>query len=113
MRTVTNLYKNIPASLPEELVETLVISSYTRVERIVSDNHSSPSGYWYDQPWHEWICLIQGSATLEFESHENRIHLETGDCLLIKAHERHRVVGTSEKDKTIWLAVHFDSNNDA
>lgn len=108
MRTITNLYDNLPTNLPEELTETLASSNHVRIERIVSKNHSSPSGYWYDQDWHEWITLVQGSATLEFESPKNRISLEAGDCLLIKAHEKHRVVSTEKKNKTIWLAVHFD-----
>lgn len=107
MATVTNLLDDVPETLPDELIETLVASQHVRIERIVSDQHSSPDGFWYDQEWPEWVCVIKGSAILEFQSPRDEIILRAGDCLLIEAHRKHRVLETSRQGKTTWLAVHY------
>ncbi|WP_254894658.1 hypothetical protein [Chromobacterium haemolyticum] len=45
-----NLFGDIPAQLPEELLQTLFSGEKGfRVERIVSRGHSSPDGFWYEQ----------------------------------------------------------------
>ena len=104
-----NLYTDIPANLPEELITTLVQSRHVRVERIVSDGHSSPEDFWYDQKQDEWVLLLSGSAVLSFEENqaESQEELTPGDYLFITAHRRHRVESTSADEKTVWLAVHF------
>jgi cupin 2 domain-containing protein len=101
-----NLFENIPSDLPEELVEVVAESKNVRIERIVSDGHASPEGFWYDQDQNEWILLVSGAAVLEFE--EGVMDLTPGDHLLIPAHQRHRVTSTSQTEKTIWLAVFYD-----
>lgn len=45
MTAPTNLFSKIPASLPEELFETLVQADNIRIERIVSHGHASPDGF--------------------------------------------------------------------
>ena len=75
-----------------------------RIERIVSEGHVSPEGFWYDQDEPEWVALLQGTAELEFE--DGRRHpMEAGDWLAIPAHERHRVAYTSSAPPCVWLAV--------
>ena len=76
-----------------------------RLERIVSNGAASPPGFWYDQDAAEWVALVRGGATLEFE--DGRVALEAGDCLLIPAHARHRVAEASAD--AIWLALHFNA----
>ena len=44
-----NLLKKIPATLPEELFETLVQTEYIHIERIISKGHTSPEEGWHDQ----------------------------------------------------------------
>lgn len=100
-----NLFSNIPSHLPEELVEILLATDNLRIERIVSQAHASPEGFWYDQDQHEWVVLLQGAATLRFE--EEVIKLEPGDHVNIPAHKRHRVEWTSAEKPTIWLAVFY------
>ena len=51
---VDNLFANLPASLPEELVTVLAERGAVRIERIVSEGHASPPGFWYDQDKSEW-----------------------------------------------------------
>ena len=51
----------------DEQVDTLVEQGGVSVERIVSMGHASPPGFWYDSPRAEWVVLLSGAATLEFE----------------------------------------------
>ena len=73
-----------------------------RVERIHNVWHSSPNDFWYDQDEDEWVTLLEGQAELEY-TNGRRITLMRGDCLLIPAHCRHRVVYTDSH--CIWLVV--------
>jgi cupin 2 domain-containing protein len=101
-----NLFRNIPAELPEELCETLLDAEHVRIERIVSKGHCSPDGFWYDQSEHEWVILIKGHARFVIEG-EYSVEMGPGDMCNIPAHQRHRVEWTDEEDETIWLAVFY------
>jgi len=105
-----NLFEDIPEKLPEELMTVLAEDSSVRIERIVSDGHASPDGFWYDQEAHEWVVVLKGSAVLEFE--DGLVELNPGDHLLIPARRRHRVKATSHHEKTIWLAVFYGTLSD-
>jgi cupin 2 domain-containing protein len=76
-----------------------------RLERIHSCQASSPAGFWYDQPEHEWVTLIQGSALLQFADEPAPRSLSRGDVLLIPPHRRHRVVATDPAPGSVWLAL--------
>lgn len=101
-----NLFGDIPSDLPEELLSTLHKTKFLRIERIVSQGHASPPGFWYDQKEHEWVIVLKGSAVIEFEGSAT-LELHEGTYLNIPAHVRHRVVSTSPAEKTIWLAIHY------
>lgn len=108
MNTVhSNIFKNIPDQLPEELFECIFERDDVRIERIISKGHITPQGQWYDQDWDEWVILIQGQATLLYEKDHQTFHLNAGDYLLIPAHTRHRVEWTPPDINTVWLAVHL------
>ena len=66
---------------------------------------SSPPGCWYDQSEAEWVCLLQGSARLQFEDEDVERELNRGDSLMIAPHRRHRLVATDGGAGTIWLAL--------
>lgn len=100
-----NLYSNVPSHLPEELTESLREGDNFRIERIVSHGHRSALDFWYDQEECEWVVLLRGSATLEFEEDGSLLHLTPGDWVNIPAHRRHRVAATADSEPTIWLAV--------
>jgi cupin 2 domain-containing protein len=102
-----NLLSDIPATLPEELCETLVQAKSVRIERIVSHGQASPEGFWYDQPQHEWVVLWQGAARLRFEHDDDVLELQPGDFVNIPAHLRHRVEWTTPVEPTVWLAIHY------
>ncbi|MGZ4968725.1 MAG: cupin domain-containing protein [Methylobacter sp.] len=103
----SNIFKNIPEQLPDELFECLFTRDNIRIERIISHGHITPAGQWYDQDWDEWVMLLQGQAIILYENDHQRFHLNTGDYLLIPTHTKHRVEWTPPDCQTIWLAVHL------
>jgi cupin 2 domain-containing protein len=100
-----NLLANLPRDLPEELFTTLLQAPGIHIERIVSHGHQSPDGFWYDQPTNEWVLVLQGAATVEFE--DGMVEMCPGDFIDIPAHRKHRVAWTTPDGPTIWLAVRY------
>lgn len=97
---------SVPTSLPNEIIQTLLQTPDVRIERIVSQGHSSSEGFWYDQDTHEWVMVVSGAARLRFES-EAPFEMKAGSFINIPAHKRHRVEWTDPKQETIWLAIHY------
>lgn len=89
----------------QESVDVLLSTPIWRLERIHSCNASSPPGFWYEQSEQEWVCLLQGQASLQFADEASPRRLQTGDSLLIKPWRRHRVLATDPHPGTIWLAM--------
>lgn len=92
-----NLFDRPSIRLPDEIVSELLRHKNVRIEKIVSDGHTTG---WYDQDEDEWVCLLTGEAELEFE-HETKL-LRAGEWLLIERHKRHRVARTTQ---CVWLCV--------
>lgn len=99
-----NLLYPLPDDLDEEVFTELLRQGAVRIERIVSNGHASPDGFWYDQNEHEWILLLEGEAGIELADGE-QVDLRRGDALNLPAHTRHRVTFTSRP--AIWLAVYY------
>jgi cupin 2 domain-containing protein len=91
--------------LPDELFQTILTAANVRIERIVSQGHASPEGFWYDQHQHEWVVVLRGTVRLRFE--DGIIDMKPGDFINIPAHKRHWVEWTTQGEPTIWLAVHY------
>lgn len=106
-RQVGNLFDGIPAELARESFATLLRAGGLHVERIVSQGHASPPGFWYDQAEHEWVILLEGNAAIEFEGDPEPTFLKKGVYLNIPAHARHRVAWTDPNCQTVWLAIHY------
>ena len=105
-----NLFAALPPPGASEAFEPLLEHPRIRIERIVSDRHASPPGFWYDQAHTEWVALIQGDAVIAFA--DGRRHaMRAGDWLTIPAHCRHRVESTAPA--TIWLAIHIEPETPA
>ena len=100
-----NLFDDIPDSLPEEIIQTILGKTNLRIERIVSHGHVSPEGLWYDQEQHEFVVLLQGAARLRFE--DEMIEMKPGTFINIPAHRRDRVEWTKPGEPTVWLAIHY------
>ena len=82
-----NFYQSLPDDLSQEVFETLAGNGKVKIERIISQGHSTPVGEWYDQSQYEWVMLLKGEATLEFEQGET-VTLTTGDYLTIQPHQQ-------------------------
>jgi len=104
---MNNIFSDIPDDLPDELPETLLDADSVRIERIVSNGHTSPEGFWYDQEQHEWVVVLTGAARLRFDDDDKLVEMGPGDCVNIPAHKRHRVEWTTPDEPTVWLAVHY------
>jgi cupin 2 domain-containing protein len=102
---VENIFAGIPNGVGQEQFLTLFENEAVKIERIVSQPHKSPPGFWYDQPQDEWVIVLRGHAVLEFEGGE-LIEMKQGDHLAIARHLKHRVSQTGPE--TIWLAVHIE-----
>ena len=96
-----NIFNLPPRPLTEELVTVLTQNESVRIERIISTGQVSD---WYDQDEAEFVALLKGNAEIEFESGET-IAMVSGDTLIIKPHERHRVASTSVDPPCVWLCV--------
>jgi cupin 2 domain-containing protein len=100
-----NFFTDLPLELPEEVFTTILQSGNLRIERIVSQGHTSPDGFWYDQDQNEWVLVLQGSARLRLESEV--LEMQSGDFVNIPAHQKHRVEWTTPDQLTIWLAIYY------
>ena len=103
-----NIFDSLPNDLSVEVSEEIIHALTIRIERIVSKGHSSPDTDWYDQDENEWVMVVEGKATLEFEDGSKR-ELSTGDYINIPAHVKHKVVQTDPNQITIWLAIFYKS----
>ena len=100
---MNNLFESLPTA-DAETIQVLLQSDAVKIERITSNGQPSPRDFWYDQVNEEWVLLIQGMATLEFENGEKR-QMRAGDYLLIPSRLRHRVSEVSQD--AVWLAMHL------
>lgn len=104
---IENLFDNGTAHMAEEVITTILRAEGLRVERIVSQGHASPPGFWYDQSENELVIVLEGRAAVRFEGDAEPVELRRGSCLNIPAHARHRVAWTDPDEKTVWLAIHY------
>lgn len=101
---VTNLFQAPAAEPGAEQFITLLQAPGLRLEQIVSHGQPTAAGCWYDQAAAEWVLLVRGTATLQFEAGAS-LALKPGDYLLLAAHVKHRVECCSED--ALWLALHY------
>ena len=102
-----NLFDDLPARAPKEIVTELLLRKDVRIERIVSTGQSTPADRPYNQDHDEWVLLLTGSAGPWIDGQGER-DLRPGDHVLIPAHCRHRVTRTANNEPTVWLAVHLN-----
>ena len=106
-RPPVSLFSEISSKLRDERIDELVASTGLRIERIVSTGQASPPGFWYDQPWSEWVVVLSGSAGLLIEGEAQARELRVDDYLVLAPHQRHRVEWTDAHGPTAWLAVRY------
>jgi len=104
----SNIFLDIDINLDAELFEDIIQKESFKLQRIISQGHTTPKGEWYNQDEDEWVMLLCGEAILSFEGEED-VRLVGGDHINIPAHKRHRVSWTKPDVKTIWLALYSES----
>ena len=100
-----NIFEKIIVDKTEEFFFEIFKNETIKIEKIVSNGQTSPENFWYEQEKSEFILLLEGFAILEFEDRE--VELKKGDCINIKAKQKHRVKFTSLNEPTIWFAVFY------
>ena len=100
-----NIFDKIIVDKEEENFFEIFKNETIKIEKIVSNGQISPENFWYEQEKSEFILLLEGFAILEFENRE--VELKKGDCLNIKAKQKHRVKFTSLNEPTIWFTVFY------
>ena len=100
-----NIFEQIIVDKEEENFFEIFKNETIKIEKIVSNGQISPENFWYEQEKSEFILLLEGFAILEFENRE--VELKKGDCINIKAKQKHRVKFTSLDEPTIWFAVFY------
>ncbi|MEZ8697176.1 cupin domain-containing protein [Vibrio lentus] len=103
---MSNIYSDVPSSIPDEIFNDIIATENVRIERILSHGHSSPEQGWYDQDENEWVMVLEGQGVIEFED-GRLVTLSKGDYINIAAREKHKVLGTDKDAVTIWLAVFY------
>ncbi len=98
-----NLFANLPSLNEGESFTDLLRLRHLRIERILSSDR--PDTQLYDQAQDEWVCLLQGEATLWIAG--ETVRLGAGDYCFIPARTPHRVLWTSREPHCLWLAVHL------
>src|SRR5215471_3559446 len=81
-----NLFADVSAvSAGEEAFSEILARPGLKIERIISQGQASPPGFWYDQAWNEWVIVLKGSATLQFDDEPATRALGAGDYVFIPA----------------------------
>ncbi len=101
-----NIFAALPVKQRKEIFDVLLQNSNIRIERIISQGHTSPASGWYDQEDNEWVLVLEGAGTILFED-GREVKMRKGDYLHIPAHAKHKVSWTDPDRQTIWLAVHY------
>lgn len=100
-----NIFDEIPVDKSEEKFFEIFKDEKIKIEKIVSNGQKSPQDFWYEQEKNEFVLVMEGFAIVEFEDFE--VELKKGDCLNIKAYQKHRVKFTTLDETTIWFAVFY------
>jgi len=104
----SNIFANIASSVNGEVFEDIISKENIQIQRIISSPNSGDTSKWYDQDTDEWVIVLQGSAIITFEN-KDKTHLNAGDYLNIPAHTKHQVSWTTPDEKTIWIAIHYNT----
>jgi cupin 2 domain-containing protein len=110
MNDIQNIYSSIPANIPQELFQDILITDNFKVKRIVLKGHASPRDFWYDQKQNEWVILLKVSAGLLFEENDTIIELTPCNHINIPAHLKHRVEWSDPDIETVWLEIMWENS---
>ena len=96
-----NIYNFTSPKIGKEALTPLYKTEGVFINQIVSNRLERSE--WYMQQESEWLVLIEGMSSLEFD--DKTLSLKKGDTLFIPAMQRHRVLTTSTD--ALWITVHM------
>ena len=105
---VDNIFQGQAPSVGEETSRILKKGMGWRLELIVSNAFSSPSGFWLDQSENEWVVVVKGSGCLRIKDKDEIVDMSVGDHIYIPANCLHRVERTDPIPGTVWLALFWE-----
>ncbi len=103
---IKNIFSVLQVNSKKEYFEDIISEDNFRIERIISEGHTTPNDFWYDQDEDEFVLLLKGFAKLMFED-GSIVELNEGDYLIIEKHVKHKVIFTSTETKTFWLTCYY------
>lgn len=103
-----NLLESALPPAGEERVQVLQRGNGWRLLLIASNAFQSSEAVWLDQPDHEWVMVLRGSARLRLQEPDATLDLSAGDHLHLTPHRLHRVERTDPDPGTLWLALHWN-----
>ena len=106
-RVLFKLLEKLPDASEKEICEQLFRDGKISVERITSKGQVSSDGFWYDEKRNEFVVVLQGQGIVLFDDNREFL-LKKGDSLLIKSHQRHKVIFTDKREETLWLAFFWE-----
>ena len=104
-----NLLGQIPP-LPSEVFADLVSTNNVRIEHILSQGQQTPTGEWFDQDEHEWVCWCRrGHPGLHHTGYrvQERVHLGPGITSTSRRTFSTGVEWTHPTETTVWLCVYY------
>lgn len=103
---IKNIFSLLQVNTTNEYFEDIISEADFRIERIISDGHTTPDDFWYNQDEDEFVLLLKGFAKLMFED-GSIIELNEGDYVIIDKHKKHKVIYTSTETKTFWITCYY------
>ncbi len=101
-----SIFQEVPTKLDAEQFIDLVRTGVVRITRIVSTGQATR---WLEPADEEWVIVLSGAAVLRFKEGDDKLSMRPGDWCYIPKGCRHRVEETSDKEPTVWIAVHFEA----
>jgi cupin 2 domain-containing protein len=102
-----SMFNDVPTKLDTELVTNILREGGVCIKRIVSTGHTTD---WLNPDDEKWVIVLKGAALLRFEEGDRKLAMRPGDWCYIPTGCRHRVEETSDKEPTVWIAVHFKAS---
>ena len=89
----------------EEIVTILEKNKNIKIERIVSEGQTTD---WQSSDKNEFVILVQGNAEITYFKKSEIVKLSSGDTLLIKKNEKHKVSYTSKNPHCVWICIFYN-----
>ncbi len=89
----------------EEIVTILEKNKNIKIERIVSEGQTTD---WQSSDKNEFVILVQGNAEITYFKTSEIVKLSSGDTLLIKKNEKHKVSYTSKNPHCVWICIFYN-----